>query len=181
MAARYTEFLDVGVKLAAIDIDSPRQHAAMIEKLQIPFPYLSDPDRSLAIEPYDLANPKDPRNLAFPAIVLIDADGAERWRWVSRDFADRIPEDDVLAQAQALGLRSTSQQPIEIGPVEPGPKAMPFEGLWFYLRGARFAALAMGLRHGHWDESIKDDSKAYVAEMDRFMAHIEALQKRRSG
>ncbi len=152
----------------------------MVEKLELPFPYLSDPDRSQAIEPFGLSNPDDARDLAYPAIVLIGVDGDEEWRWTSRDFADRIPEDDVVAAARVLGLPPTTQEPIEIGPAEPGPRAMPFEGLGFYLRGARFAALAMGLRHGHHDESIKEDSKAYVAEMDRFMADYNALKERKA-
>ena len=86
----------------------------------------------------------------------------------------------MVAAARELGLPPTTQEPIEIGPAEPGPRAMPFEGLGFYLRGARFAALAMGLRHGHHDESIKEDSKAYVAEMDRFMADYNALKERKA-
>jgi hypothetical protein len=181
LAARYEEFLSAGVRLAAIDVDSSSQHAAMVDKLDLPFPYLSDPDRSLAIDPYGLSNPNDARNLAYPAIVLIDTNGDEQWRWVSRDFADRIPEDEVVSAARSLGLAPTTQAPPEVGPAEPGPKAMPFDGLGLYLRGARFAALAMGLRHGHFDESIKDDSKAYVAEMDRFIEAYTSLKERRAG
>ena len=49
----------------------------------------------------------------------------------------------------------------------------------YYLRGARFAAVAMGLPHGHHDESIKEDSKAYVAEMDRFFEDYQELRRRR--
>lgn len=166
--------------MVAIDIDSPGQHAAMVQKLELPFPYLSDPDRSLAIEPYGLSNPKDPRNLAYPAVVLIDPDRVERWRWVSRDFADRIPEDDLVEVARSHAWGATDQPPIDTGDPEPGPRAMPFEGLGFYLRGARFAALAMGLRHGHHDESIKEDSKAYVAEMDRFIGDYQELKERKA-
>jgi hypothetical protein len=180
LARRHQQFLDAGVRLVAIDVDSPQQHSAMIEKLSLPFPFLSDPDRSLVIGPYELANPKDPRNLAFPALVLIDPDGVEVWRWISRDFADRIPEDEVVEEAGSHGWPATDQPDIEIGEAEPGPRAMPFEGLGYYLRGARFAALAMGLRHGHHDESIKEDSKAYVAEMDRFFEDYTELKRQRS-
>jgi hypothetical protein len=180
LAKRYGEFLDAGVRLVAIDVDSPRQHAAMIEKLSLPFPFVSDPDRSIVIEPYGLANPTDPRNLAFPAIVLLDPGGAERWRWVSRDFADRLPEDEVLEVAASFGWPATDQPEFEVGETEAGPKAMPFDGLGFYFRGARFAALAMGLRHGHHDESIKEDSKAYVAQMDRFLQDYRELKERKT-
>jgi len=179
LAARYESFLSAGVRLAAIDVDSPAQHAAMVSKLDLPFAYLSDSDRAGAIQPFGLSNPDDPRNLAYPALVLLDPEGAEVWRWVSRDFADRMPEDDVVEVVGGYGWAPVAGEAIEIGLAEPGPRAMPFEGLSFYLRGARFAALAMGLRHGHHDPSIKADSKEYVAEMDRFLADYAALKERR--
>lgn len=179
MASRYEDFLNKGVRVVAIDVDSPDQHAAMIEKLEIPFPYLSDPDRSKAIGPHDVVDEKDARNIARPAMVLVDTEGEERFRFVSRDFADRYPEDEVLAEAEVLGLPPTSAEPMNQGTPEPGPSAMPFEGLFFYLRGARFAALAMGLRHKDLGESIKEDSKAYVATMDRMLEHVKAYHKRR--
>lgn len=174
MASRYEAFLAAGVRIVAIDVDGPSQHAAMIEKLSLPFPMLSDPDRSLAIEPFGVADPKDPRQIARPSMVLIDRNGEERWRFVSRDFADRLPEEAVLDQARSLDDGPTDPEDMTIGPAEPGPRAMPSEDLRSYLRGARFAALAMGLRHGHHAESIKEDSKAYVAEMDRY---LEALHE----
>lgn len=153
----------------------------MIEKLSLPFPFLSDPDRSQAIEPLGVADPKDPREIARPALVLFAPGGVEHWRFVSRDFADRLPEDEVLDQVKALDLPPTSQPPPDPGHPGPGPKAMPFEGLRFYFRGARFAALAMGLRHGHHDSSVEDDSKAYVTEMDRYIEAVESLESQRRG
>ena len=167
------------MRIVAIDVDSPGQHAAMIEKLEIPFPYLSDPDRSIAVEPYDVVDHKDARNLARPAMILVDTGGEERFRFVSRDFADRYPEDKVLEVAADLGLDPVAAEEMRAGTPEPGPSAMPFEGLWYYLRGARFAALAMGMRHKDLGESIKEDSKAYVETMDRMLEHIKAYTKRR--
>ncbi len=150
----------------------------MVEKLELPFPIISDPDRAGIIEPMGVADPKDERNLSRPALILLRPDGSEAWRFVSRDFADRLPEDEVLEAATALGLEPTTQPPPEIGESSPGRFAMTVEALIPYFRGARFAALAMGLRHGHIDESIKADSKAYVAEMDRYFEAMRALRKR---
>jgi hypothetical protein len=151
----------------------------MIEKLDLPFPYLSDPDRSRAIGPYDLLHTDGERHLARPAMILIDTEGDERFRFVSRDYADRYPEDAVLERAVALELPPVAAEPMNRGIPEPGRSAMPFEGLFYYLRGARFAALAMGLRHRHLGESIKEDSKAYVETVDRMLEHIKAYTKRR--
>lgn len=151
----------------------------MIEKLSLPFPLLSDPERSRIIEPMGLADPNDARNLARPAMVLIGPEGSEQWRFVSRDYADRLPNDEVIERVRGLGLEATTQPPPDIGQVEAGPKAMPFEGLFHYIRGARFAAQAMGLRHKDLSDEIKRDSKAYVAEMDEMLVAITALTKRR--
>ena len=163
-----------------MSIDSPAQNAAMVEKLSLPFPLLSDPDRSKMIEPMGVADPNDARSIAKPAMVLIGSDGSEHWRFVSRDYADRLPNDEVLDHVRSLSLSAVSQASPEVGAVEPGPGAMPFEGLFFYLRGARFAAQAMGMRHKDLGDEIKEDSKAYVAEMDEMLEAIKALTRRRS-
>ncbi len=174
----HDQFLVAGSRIAAISIDSPSQHAAMVEKLDLPFPFLSDPDRSNAIEPLGVADPKDARNIAKPAMIVIDPAGDEVFRFVSRDYADRMPEDDVLERIRSLELAPTTQSPPAPGNPEPGPKAMPLDGLPHYLRGARFAALAMGLRHKDLGEAIKEDSKAYVEEMDRYFAAVQELRER---
>lgn len=153
----------------------------MIDKLDLPFPLLSDPDRSAAITPLDVADPKDPRDIARPAMVLFAPDGEEVWRFVSRDFADRMPEEKVLDRIRQEDWPATTQDAPPIGAIEPGEKAMPLDQLPSYLRGARFAALAMGLRHKDLGQEIVDDSKAYVAEMDRFIESASALRNAKSG
>ena len=149
----------------------------MIEKLSLPFPYLSDPDRSQAITPFGVADEKDERNISRPALVLLTTEGTEAFRFESRDFADRMPEEDVLRAVQAFGFPATTQEPPEVGPAEAGPRTLNLRELKVYYRGARFAAQAMGLRHAHFADEIKVDSKAYVAEMDRYTAAIEWLER----
>jgi alkyl hydroperoxide reductase subunit AhpC len=175
---RHQQFLDAGARIFAISIDSPERNAAMIEKLSLPFPYLSDPDRSQAITPYGVADERDERHIARPAVIVVTPALEEVFRFVSRDFADRMPEDEVVAALQQLSLSPTTQEPPEPGTAEPGPKSMSPANLRIYFRGARFAAQAMGLRHAHHDEEIKTDSKAYVAEMDRFAAALDWLRER---
>ena len=178
---RHQQLLAAGVRLFAISIDSPERNAALIHKLQLPFPYLSDPDRSKAITPYGVADEKDDRHIARPAMVVVGPDQVEAFRFVSRDFADRLPEDEVLMAVQQLALPPTTQGPPRIGPAEPGPRSLSLHDLRIYFRGARFAALTMGLRHGHHAEAIKADSKAYVAEMDRFTEALDWLRQKDSG
>lgn len=173
MALRYDEYLAAGAVIAVIDIDSPAQHAAMVEKLNLPFPMLSDPDRSVAITPYDLVDEVDRRNLAIPATVVIDADGNEIWRRVSRDYADRPPEDEALDVVRSLQLEPAARQVVEPGTPEAGPRAMPFQELRTYFRGAKFAARAMGSRF----PEARDDALVFSDLMDRYMEDVTAMYR----
>ncbi len=170
MAVRHNEFTAAGAIVAAVVVDSVPQNAAMLEKLRLPFPILSDPDRSVAIRPYGLADERDPREIAVPTTVVIDAGGNEVWRKKSFDFAERPEEDEVLEVVRGLGLPAASQQISAPVDPEPGPKAMPFGALTAYYRGAKFAAIAMSRRF----PEAKDNAKAYAAQMDRY---IEAVHR----
>jgi hypothetical protein len=156
----------------AIDVDSPEQHSAMIEKLRLPFPMLSDPDRSAAIEPLGVANHSDPRSIAIPAIIVVAPTGEEVIRIESRDFADRIPEDELLERLRALELTPAGQDPPEPGPAEAGPRAMPVSAMEPYWRGARFAVTAMKMRFPETGE----DADAYVAMLDRYIEAVRELK-----
>ena len=157
--------------MAAIDIDTPGQHAAMVEKLNLPYPLLSDPDRSKAIVPFDLPDPSDHRNLAIPATVVIDAGGNEEWRHVSRDFADRPAEDDALQVVRGMGLSPVEQPAPARGIPDPGPTAMPFGDLRAYFRGAKFAAKAMGMR----TPQASDEAVVFGELMDRYTEDATAM------
>ena len=89
MAIRYHEYLEAGAIVAGVVVDSPQQNAAMGEKLSIPFALLSDPDRSVAIGPYGVADPKDHREIATPTTVVIDPEGNEVWRTADDPFFGR--------------------------------------------------------------------------------------------
>ena len=144
----------------------------MVEKLRLPFSFLSDPDRTAAIEPYGLSNPTDRRQIAIPAMVVVTSDGEEAYRFVSRDFADRLTEDELLGVLRDLDLPPAKQDPPEIGPAEAGPNAMPVRALAPYFRGARFAAAALGLRH----PTVKEDTDRYVSQMDRYGEALAGLR-----
>ena len=149
----------------------------MVEKLGLPFPLLSDPDRSQAIVPYGVADPKDDRNIALPTVVLVAPGGEEQARFSARDFADRPPEDDVLAALGSLGLPPAVQPPPEPGAARPGPNAMPLEQLLPYYRGARFAVIAMSRRH----PDTKEEADRYVAQLDRYTEAVKQAHRARRG
>ena len=144
----------------------------MIEKLNLPFPMLSDRDRARAIGPYGLMNMDDPRGLAIPATVLIGPDGDEVMRNVSRDYADRPFEDDALDALRALKLPSVDQPPLNRGESVPSRGAMPFRDLRAYFRGAKFGSRAMGMRTGATDEADR-----YGALMDHYIEDLVTMHR----
>jgi peroxiredoxin len=89
-----------GVSLAGISVDSVEQNSAMVDKLLLPFPLLSDPDGRV-IKEWDAWNDDD-GGIAKPAIFAVRRDGSIGWRYVGRDFADR-PTDDELFKEMSGG------------------------------------------------------------------------------
>jgi hypothetical protein len=172
LSNRYGEITNAGGRVVAVTVDPPPQNAAMIEKLRLPFPILSDPDRSLAVEPYGVADPKDPRNIARPSIFIVAPDHELVFGEVSDDFADRAAEEGVVATLQDLGLPSTTPEMIQAGPAEPGPRAMPLHAMEPYFRGAKFAVTAMKLRH----PEVEEDAAIYIAQMDRYIELVKELR-----
>jgi peroxiredoxin len=82
-----------GVSLAGISVDPIENNRAMVEKLLLPFPLLSDPEGRV-IKEWDVWNDND-GGIARPSIFAIRSDGSIGWAYVGRDFADR-PTDDEL-------------------------------------------------------------------------------------
>ena len=138
----------------------------MVDKLRLPFPFLSDPDRDLAISPFDVVDEKDRRKLAIPTSILLGPGGEETFRRPSVDYADRPTEEALLAAASQLGLTPVTQDKPRPGVGEPGPHTFAIKDLVPYFRGAKFAAFAMSMRF----PEAKESSKAYGAQMDRYIA-----------
>ena len=91
-ARDWKRFETESVQVAAISVDPVENNRAMVEKLLLPFPLLSDPEGQV-IKAWDVWN--DGESIAKPAIFAIRRDGSVAWRYVGRDFADR-PTDDEL-------------------------------------------------------------------------------------
>ena len=81
------------MSLAGISVDSVDQNNAMVEKLLLPFPLLSDPEGRV-IKEWGVWTDTD-GGIARPSIFAIRSDGSIAWKYVGRDFADR-PTDDEL-------------------------------------------------------------------------------------
>ena len=78
---RHQQFLEAGVRTFGISIDAPELNAAMVAKLSLPFPILSDPDRSQAISPFGVADEKDQRLYRPPCSRSRDSTDKEVFRF----------------------------------------------------------------------------------------------------
>jgi len=180
MANRHQEFLDRGGRVFAISADTAPMNAAVVEKLALPFPILSDADREEVITPLGFADEKDPREIARPGAAIVSPVGEVVYSFVGRDYADRPLEDVLLEELGGLGLSSTSQPPPDLGEIQPGEKAMPYRGLSPYFRGAKFAGLAIRSRHRSLGDDFGDDLKAYVEMIDRYLEALPGVEDRRA-
>lgn len=163
-----------------LSADSPAQNAAVMEKLALPFPILSDVERDQAVTPLGFADENDPRLISRPGVVIISPDGEIVSRFVGKDYADRPDEDLVLEELGSLGLDPTTQEAAEHGPVEPGEMAIPGEGLKYYFSGAKFAALALRRRYRDISDDFRDGTKAYVAMVEKYLAALAAVGERKA-
>lgn len=180
MAQRHEEFLARGGRVYGISADSPGQNSAVMEKLALPFPILSDPDRSRAITPLGFADDEDSRQIARPSALIVNPAGEEVYRFVGKDFADRPDEDSLLEAVAALDLQPTTQERPVRGDPEPGEKAYPFEGLSPYFAGAGLTAYALRQRHRHLGEEFSEDAKAYGLMVTRYREALSAVEDRRT-
>ena len=179
MAKRQGEFNEKGARVYGLSADSPGQNSAVMEKLALPFAVLSDEDRDLAVTPLGFADEKDPRQISRPGVVVISPEGEVVYRYVGRDYADRPDEDEVLDDLGKLGLDPITQELDEVGPVEHGEKAMAGDGLPHYFRGAKFASLALRSRHRDLGEGFRDDTKAYVQMIERYLDALLLVEERK--
>ncbi len=82
------------MSLAGISVDPVENNHAMVEKLLLPFPLLSDPDGRV-IKEWSVWNDGD-GGIARPSIFAVRRDGAIAWRYVGVDYADRPTDDEVF-------------------------------------------------------------------------------------
>ena len=102
-ARSYEEFEQRGLGVAGISVDPPSHNAAMVEKLGLPFPLLSDPRGDL-IKSLGLWNEEE--GVSEPAIVVLDKAGTVQHLYSGgSDFSDRPPEDALMEVLEGVGVQ----------------------------------------------------------------------------
>lgn len=79
--------------LVGISVDPVENNRAMVDKLFLPFPLLSDPD-GVVIKVWGVWSDGE-GGIARPSIFAIRKDGSIGWHYVGQDYGDR-PTDDEL-------------------------------------------------------------------------------------
>ena len=101
-----SEFGKRGIRVVGVSVDPVEVNRMVAEKGGLTFPLLSDPEMK-AIRPYDLLHirggPKGV-DIARPAEFLIDRAGTVRWVNLTDDIRVRTSGDQVLREADRLGL-----------------------------------------------------------------------------
>lgn len=180
MAQRHDEFLAGGARVYGLSADSVEMNTAMVEKLALPFPILTDVDREEAITPLGFADESDPRQISRPGTVIVAPGGDIVFSVTGSDYADRPDEDILLDELGRLGLSPTHQDAPALGPARSGDNAMAYEGLPHYFRGAKFAVMAVRGRHREVGDEFRDDTKAYVQMVERFLGALPSVEERRA-
>jgi peroxiredoxin len=98
-ARNWESFERAGLQVAAICVDGVEQNRAMVEKLLLPFPVLSDPDAAV-IGPWGVLNAAE-KGIAKPALFLVMPDRSFGFRYVGKDFTDRPTDEELFAGAAA--------------------------------------------------------------------------------
>ncbi len=164
MAREYEAYTRRGATVAAIVIDAPEQNAAMVEKLAVPFPILSDPDGEGAIKRCGVWD--EVGQMATPAIIVLGPDGHEAYRYAGVDFMDRPNDDEALAALSSLGLPAAETPAgtiVHLDP-RPGSRATKLGHLAVYLRGVRFASMALAGRARDPFDKAEAERTSWMAE-----------------
>jgi len=95
-----------GVELVAVSVDPPDVSERLRERLAVPFTFLSD-TRGELLDALGIRHRggHGDNDIAYPAQVLVDANGVVRWTFRANSYRHRAHPDDVLAAIAALETR----------------------------------------------------------------------------
>jgi hypothetical protein len=149
LATQFDRIHGAGAEIVAVSVDDEVRQAGMAHRWGLPaIRFVADPGGDRFLRPLDLFDPDDRGGIALPALVVVDPDGEERFRHLSRDFADRTGDDDVLEALEALHLPAVEQPSWTYDAEVPEDLSGYFrtDNLWPYMRGNMYGAIAISRR-----------------------------------
>ena len=87
--------------MVGIVVDPAENNAAMVDKLLLPFPILSDPEGRV-IKEYGVWSDGE-GGIAKPSLFLVQPDRSIAFSYVGEDFADRPSDDELFGAVAAMG------------------------------------------------------------------------------
>ena len=81
--------------MAGISVDPVENNRAMVEKLLLPFPLLSDPEGRV-IKEWGVWTDGD-GGIARPSIFAVDKDGTIGWQYIGTDYGDRPTDEELFS------------------------------------------------------------------------------------
>jgi peroxiredoxin len=99
-ARSWERFERAAVQVCGIVVDSVEQNRAMVDKLLLPFPILSDPEGRV-IRNWRVWNDGE-GGIARPSLYLVHPPSAVVFQYIGTDFADRPADDELWAAIEAL-------------------------------------------------------------------------------
>jgi peroxiredoxin Q/BCP len=100
-ARKWEGFERAGVQAVGIVVDSVEQNRAMVDKLLLTFPILSDPDGAV-IREWGVWN--DAEGIAKSSLFLVQPPSAVVYDYVGTDFADRPTDEELWAAIGELAV-----------------------------------------------------------------------------
>ena len=104
MQSRIDEIHAAEAEVLAICVDSVEENAGVVDRLKLDFPVLSDPDLQ-ACDAFDLRHEKasiDGRDIARPAVFILDREGVIQWRELTDNWRVRVRPEKIIEQLLAM-------------------------------------------------------------------------------
>ena len=89
------------MSLAGVSVDPIENNHAMVDKLLLPFPLLSDAEGRV-IKEWGVWSDGE-GGIAKPSIFAIKSDGSIAWEYVGGDYADRPTDDELFNSIRGGG------------------------------------------------------------------------------
>ena len=160
----------------------------MAEKLELPFPLLSDARGELS-KLCDLWN--EDEGVAVPAILVVDRSGEIQYAYSGNDFADRPGDQKIFEALDGLDDTgeprnrepevSLSTDEAQSDSVRPDRPPITLEQLVPYYRGVYFTTVALKKRHnGNDDEEAAQEVDAYQKLTNGYSEALDETRKLKS-
>jgi hypothetical protein len=175
------------VRIVGISVDPPSHSVAMVEKLELPFPLLSDARGELG-KLYGVWN--EDEGVEVPSIIVVDKSGEIRHLYSGSDFADRPGDEEIFETLDGLedsgeyGQEpqvSISSEEANEESVRPEKPAMTLEQLVPYYRGIYFTTVAFKKRFGEGrNKEALDEVGAFQKLTNGYSAALQETRKLKS-